>query len=183
MRKIILTLVCVALLGAVACTPNQQSGNVNPTNSGNTNTGGPTESGAKTPPENVVVATADEVQLKRGGTAEAKINLAIVPPYHIHANPASLKNLIATTLTLDEHTSIGFEKPTYPPPVMKTFAFDKTPLAVWEGTVTVLVSLKAPSTMSPHSEPMFAKLRYQACDDNACYPPRTIDVSIPVTVK
>lgn len=141
------------------------------------------EPGAKTPPANVVAATADEVQLKRGGTAEAKINLAIVAPYHIHANPASLKNLIATTLTIDEHTDIKFEKPIYPPPVMKTFSFDKTPLAVWEGTVTISVALKAGATTTAGAQQMAAKLRYQACDDNACYPPRTIDVAIPVSVK
>ncbi|MEO7508440.1 MAG: hypothetical protein ABIZ95_14450, partial [Pyrinomonadaceae bacterium] len=143
MRKIILTLGCLALLGGAACTPNQQSGNVNPTNSGNTNAGGPMEPGAKSPPADVVSVKIDAVQVKPGGSAEAKLNLGIVSPYHIHANPASLKNLIATTLTIESPPDLTFEAPIYPAPVMKTFSFDKTPLAVWETSAIVSVKLKA----------------------------------------
>jgi hypothetical protein len=43
--------------------------------------------------------------------------------------------------------------------------------------------LKATPAAEPGKHNLSAKLRVQACDDQVCYAPGTIDLTIPVTVK
>ena len=74
-------------------------------------------------------------------------------------------------------------KPVYPSSITKQFAFEKKPLAVYEGEASIKLPLKIASNVSQGAHTLRAKLRVQACDDQACYPPRTIETSIPVTVK
>ena len=58
-----------------------------------------------------------------------------------------------------------------------------TPLAVYAGTATIGVKLRAGTNQTTGVVTVPAKLRYQACDDDTCYPPKTIDVSIPLNIK
>jgi len=178
MRKLIFAAGCVALLAAAACnSPKSNTNAVNPDPA-------PTEQGGKQPPANVVTAKADDAKFgPSGGETDAKVTLSIAPGYHIHANPATLKYLIATTLTLSPPAGITADAPIYPKPQTKKFSFDPTPLSVFEGTAEIIVKLHAAGKPAEGNRPIAGKLRYQACDDNACYPPKTIDVAIPVVVN
>ncbi len=146
----------------------------------------PTESSATTSrvsSVNFVKAAVGEVQISAGGSADAIVRVTIQSGYHINANPASDSYLKATELALQpgDGVSVGFIS--YPSPLTRKFSFSKKPLAVYEGEVAIRVMLKAagPAPKGPHS--FAAKLSVQACDDQVCYAPGTIDLSIPVTVK
>jgi hypothetical protein len=65
----------------------------------------------------------------------------------------------------------------------KKFSFADELLAVYEGQVELKVALLADKGARHGQTSIPAKLRIQACDDQVCYPPGTIDVWIPVTVK
>jgi hypothetical protein len=45
------------------------------------------------------------------------------------------------------------------------------------------VAFEAAPTAKKGQQSIPAKLRIQACDDQVCYPPGSIDIAIPVTVK
>ena len=91
--------------------------------------------------------------------------------------------MIATELTLtpDEGFSVGFIN--YPSPLTKKFSFSDEPLAVYEGETAIKILLKAANSVTTGRHSFAGKLNVQACDDQVCYPPGTIDLSIPVTVK
>ena len=151
-----------------------------------TSTSSPTQSSATTgrvSSVNFVKATAGESQIPAGGSADAIVRVTIQSGYHINANPASESYLRATELALQpgDGVSVGFI--TYPSALSKKFSFSPKPLAVYEGEAAIRVMLKAAGSApkGPHSFP--AKLSVQACDDQVCYAPGTIDLSIPVTVK
>lgn len=131
----------------------------------------------------VVRVVASGVEAAAGASVEASVNLTITDGYHLNANPPTLPHLIATELTVEPGEGITAGKPVYPTPVTKQFAFEKKPLAVYEGEAGIKLPLKIAGNVSPGAHTLRAKLRVQACDDQACYPPRTIDTSIPVTVK
>ena len=132
---------------------------------------------------NFVRTAVSEVQIPAGGSADAIVRVTIQSGYHINANPATDSYLRATELALQpgDGVSVGFI--TYPSPLTKKFSFSQKPLAVYEGEAAIRVMLKAASSAPkvPHSFP--AKLSVQACDDQVCYAPGTIDLLIPVTVK
>jgi DsbC/DsbD-like thiol-disulfide interchange protein len=145
----------------------------------------PTESSAtsRVSSVNFVKAAVGEVQISAGGSADAIVRVTIQSGYHINANPATDSYLKATELALQpgDGVSVGFIS--YPSPLTKKFSFSKKPLAVYEGEAAIRVMLKAAGSASKGPHSFAAKLSVQACDDQVCYAPGTIDLSIPVTVK
>ncbi len=71
----------------------------------------------------------------------------------------------------------------YPDPITKKFSFAEKPLAVYEGETTLTVRLKADKSVQPGKQTLAGKLRVQACDDQVCYAPGVIDVTIPLTIR
>jgi hypothetical protein len=144
---------------------------------------GTAQTSTKAPPADVVRAEVANVEMKAGGTAEAAVKLTIANGYHINANPPSFSYLKATEITVDPGEGLTPGAPVYPASVTRKFAFSKDPLAVYEGEATIKFPLTAASSAKPGAHTLKGKLRIQACDEETCYPQRTIETSIPVTVK
>jgi len=108
------------------------------------------------------------------------IELVIAPGFHINANPATFPYLIATEVEPGkvDGVTVG-SKLTYPQPKMETFSFAEKPLAVYEGSVTIPIPLTpAPDAKGQRTIPF--KIRVQACDNEKCYPPATLDAVLPI---
>jgi DsbC/DsbD-like thiol-disulfide interchange protein len=131
----------------------------------------------------VVKATPEELTLAKGSSGEAIVHVQIQNGYHINANPASFSYLIATNLDITPAGGVSVEFITYPDPQTRTFSFADTPLKVYEGDTLVKAKLKAAPAAEPGKHNLSAKLRVQACDDQVCYAPGTIDLTIPVAIK
>lgn len=172
------------LLAFTSCSQSEnttkQTTNASP-NSSATQSSAPAST--KAPPADVVRAETSNVDIKAGGSAEASMKLTIASGYHINANPPSFSYLKATELQIEPNEGITPGKPVYPASVTRKFAFSKDPLAVYEGEATIKLPINAASNAKPGEQTLKGKLRIQACDEEACYPPRTIETSIPVTIK
>ena len=153
-----------------------------------TSTASPAQSVAATPdssagaPADVVQASASEVELKAGGAAEATVRIKIADGYHINGNPAS-KFQIATALDVQTGEGLTAGQVIYPPSIKKTFEFSKEPIVVYVGEALVRQPLRAEAGAAKGSRTLHARLKVQPCDDKVCFPPRTLEVSIPVNVK
>lgn len=141
------------------------------------------ETATKSPPADVVRVETPGVEIKAGSTGEASVKLMIASGYHINANPPSFSYLKATELTIEAGAGITSGKPVYPGSVTRKFAFSKDPLAVYEGETAIKLPVSVAANAQKGAQTLKARLRIQACDDEACYLPRTIETSIPVTVK
>ena len=139
--------------------------------------------GIKTPPADIVRAEAQSTEIAAGGTAEAVVRLKIAEGYHISANPATLSYQIATQIKVTPADGITVGQPVYPPSVTRKFAFEPQPFAVYEGEAVIKLPLRAGAGTSRGTHNLSARLRVQACDEQACYPPRNLDTSLPVIVK
>ena len=131
----------------------------------------------------VVKATPQQVDIPAGGSANTTINLKIQNGYHVNANPPSYPYLKATELDVPSSSGISIGFISYPTPIKKKFSFAEGPLAVYEGETTLKVRLKADKSAPPGTHNLAGKLRVQACDDQVCYPPGTIEIAIPITIK
>jgi len=146
------------------------------------------DSGQTQPPSiastDVVKATPEELTLAKGESGYANVRLQIQNGYHINANPPSFSYLIGTELQLQPAGGISVDFISYPDPVTRNFSFAPDgPLKVYEGATIVKPMIKAASSAETGKHNLSAKLRVQACDEQVCYPPGTIDLTIPVTVK
>ena len=176
------------LLGCAACTsqPGATGDNADSNAASTTSTPTPatsTTSAMNAPPANIVRASAEALEIRAGGTAEASVRLEIEAGYHVNANPPTHSYLIPTELSVVAQEGISAGKPVYPPALSKKFAFDPQLLAVYEGAVSIKLPLRAEADARKGSRTLSARVRVQPCDDSACYPPRTVETSIPVNVN
>jgi thioredoxin:protein disulfide reductase len=131
----------------------------------------------------VVKASPEEVTISPGGTADALVRLKIDSGFHVNANPPSFPYLKATELELTPEGGLSVSFTRYPDPLLKKFSFSDSPLAVYEGEITLSLRLKADPSIAEGRKNLSGKLRVQACDDQVCYAPATMDIVIPVNVQ
>ena len=122
-------------------------------------------------------------EIKRNQTADALVQLTIDKGYHVNANPPTFPYLKATEVELQPTPDISVSFIVYPDPITKQFEFADKPLAVYEGTTTIKVRLKANKSAQPGPRNLSGKLRVQACDEQVCYAPGTLDVTLPLDIK
>ena len=179
-RKNLLLSLGLCAIFLPACSQTQTS---TPGGNGSPDGAGQIQTTNESPPADVVRADVPAVEIKAGGAAEATVKLTIASGYHINANPPSFSYLKATELTVEPGEGVSAGKPVYPSSVTRTFTFSKDPLAVYEGETAIKLPLMVAADAKKGARNLKGKLRVQACDDEKCFPPRTMETSIPVTVK
>ncbi|NDC25618.1 MAG: hypothetical protein EB078_08265 [Proteobacteria bacterium] len=127
------------------------------------------------------VGKIKSVVLKEGQFVEAVIPAKVVKGHHIQANPATLPNLIATEITLDNLQGIQAQKPVYPKSKpWKLVSAGKT-IETYDGDIEFKVGLSAQG-LKPGKYQIKGSVRYQACNDKNCFFPTSAALTIPVTV-
>jgi hypothetical protein len=118
-------------------------------------------------------------------TSQTMVNLNFRVPlgYHINSNTPKSEFLIPTVLKIDVPTDIILGKIEYPAGEDRKFPFspDET-LNVYSGDFTIAVGVHPLRSVVPGKYVMHGVLRYQACDNAACYPPKNLPVSFEVKV-
>jgi hypothetical protein len=114
-----------------------------------------------------------------------KIPVAVDPGYHVNSDKPSEDYLIPLKLTWDKGALGALEGGTvvYPKATLEKYDFDEKPLSVFTGNFDLTVSFKVAANALAGPGIAAGKLRYQACSNKACYPPKTVDVSIPYQVQ
>jgi DsbC/DsbD-like thiol-disulfide interchange protein len=179
-------LLLVALSAALsACAGNSSTANA-PAGSANTiasSNANAVASAPASPLAGIVKVSGENVEARAGETAEATVRLDIASGYHVNANPATERFLIPTSLEVKPQAGITVDKIIYPKPLTKKFSFAETPLAVYEGDARITMTVRVPRDAAPGQHTLGARLRVQPCDDEKCYPPTTVETSIPVTIR
>lgn len=131
----------------------------------------------------VVKVSAPGIVVTNGSSAELSIPISIQPGYHVNANPATFDYLIATEVTVDKSDGLTFGKPIYPASEKRKFQFAEQPLAVYEGNVQIRLPLQAAPNAAKGTRSLAVHLRVQACDEEKCFPPDTLQVAPAVDLR
>jgi thiol:disulfide interchange protein DsbD len=129
----------------------------------------------------LTIAPPDKLTAKAGSTVEVKTTIQLRQGYHCNSNTPSDEYLIPLKLTW---TPGPLESPevAYPKPQMEKFSFSDKPLSVYTGDFVVATKFKVAAGANPGTAFVSGKLRYQACNDRMCLPPKTVEVSVPVDI-
>ena len=132
-------------------------------------------------PKDVVTvrAIAPTAGIKASQKSTLTLELTIHEPFHINANPASEDYLIPTVATVKAAPGLKVGTPVYPKPVLKKFGFYEGMLKVYEGTVQIKIPLETTGVFKPTT--LEGTLKYQACNDQACLAPKTLDWNLKLT--
>ena len=151
-------------------------------------TGGGPPSASPTPAEisssaQVVKVTSGPVTIAQNGSADAVVTLSISPGFHVNANPATFPYLIATEVKANKVEGITGGTTSYPAAEKKKFQFAEQPLAVYEGEVRIKLNLRTEKNAAAGPRSLPIAVRIQACDNEQCFPPATVNTTIAVDVK
>ncbi len=134
-------------------------------------------------PPSVTMEPAPAFTVPRGKPTKVTLQFRVAPGFHINSHKPNSQLLIPTTLKLDPPTDIVAEKVTYPPGKDFTFAFDPTEkLNVYTGIFAVSALVRPLNTVAASPYTVRGNLKYQACDDRACYPPKQLPVEFEIKV-
>ena len=122
-------------------------------------------------------------KIGRGRTVKATVVIDIPHGYHVHSNRPLEKFLIATKLDVEAPNGIRVGPVTYPRALLRNFKFSKNRVAVYEGRVVMRFSLTVLNNFSGGSAEIKAKVRYQSCNDEVCFPPQTKEAKLWLTVQ
>lgn len=126
---------------------------------------------------------ASPATITPGKPAEVELKFRVKEGFHVNSNKPKSELLIPTALKLEPPTNLAAEDIIYPPGKDISFPFDPSEkLNVYSDDFTVKAKLSATKTANPGNATVHGQLRYQACSDNACFPPKNIPVQFDVQV-
>lgn len=121
-------------------------------------------------------------KLRRGAPAQVTVIIEVSDGYHINSNRPTEKYLIPTALKVERIAGLSTTPVTYPKAKLQKFEFSKTPLSVFEGKTVLKLSARGLPSLATGSYTLKGKLTVQACNNQQCLRPQTIDVNIPLQV-
>jgi hypothetical protein len=139
-------------------------------------------------PQNRSIATVDAVQylfpeqvsVQAGKSTAVTLHFQIKQGLHINSHTPGDEYLIPTVFSIPDGAGARLDAATYPPGTTFTLPVDPTvKLNVYTGEFVIQARIVAQAG----NHMVQGKLRYQACDNNACMPPKTITVPIDVIAK
>jgi len=102
--------------------------------------------------------------------------------FHVNSNKPNDEYLIPIRLTWDA-APLQVEEVVYPKPDTVKSTFSEKPLSVYSGTFDLVSKLKVPANATAGPVLATGKLRYQACNDRMCLPPKTLEIPLTVYVQ
>ncbi len=121
-------------------------------------------------------------KIRPGDSFKVAIRVSIAPGYHINGNKIADPYLIPTELLLENQPSLRIEEYLYPAPRSARFSYSESELVVYEGTVIIGVLVQARKELPLGSQKLKGKLTYQACNSVTCFPPREVQIEIPLDI-
>jgi thiol:disulfide interchange protein DsbD len=110
------------------------------------------------------------------GNAEAVVELTIAPGWHVNAHTPRDEFLVPTTLEIVPPPGQKAAEVSWPEPVERTLAISPgKALLLYEGQVRLSAPLSG--TAAASTPPLRARLRFQACNDDTCLPPKTLELT------
>ena len=130
----------------------------------------------------LLTVTTQPVTAKKAEPFVAQLNVQLKPGLHANTNTPNDELLIPLKLTIDKG---GFDvvKVDYPAGKNEKYSFSDQPLNVYSGAFQIAVTLKAQPGTAAGLAMAGGKLRYQACSETMCFPPKTVDVRIAVDLR
>ena len=118
----------------------------------------------------------------RGSSARGSVVLSIPGGLHVNSSRPASEYAIPTTVRLTG-TGVKVSGPTFPRGVNRKFQFSENAINVYEGTIRFPFTVNVPAGFKGDTVRVRAVVRYQACTDEVCYPPRSREITLTAKVR
>jgi hypothetical protein len=122
----------------------------------------------------------EQVAIPAGKSTVVTLHFRVAPGFHINSHTPKEEFLIPTALAIPAESGVKLDSAIYPQGTEFILPADpQTRLIVYTGDFAI----QARITTAQGNHLVEAKLRYQACDQQQCMPPKTANVAIDVVGK
>jgi DsbC/DsbD-like thiol-disulfide interchange protein len=118
--------------------------------------------------------------VKRGAAFVETLKVVVQPGFHVNSDKPKDEFIIPLKLTWN-NGPLETKSTSYPEPEETQVGGEN--LTVFTGTFNIQTDFKVPEHAQAGTATMAGKLRYQACNDQMCFRPATIDVRVPVVIE
>ena len=113
---------------------------------------------------------------KRNDAVTAKIPITVDAGFHVNSDKPPSEYLIPLKLTWSNTGALQGGDITFPKATAMKVADQN--LTVFTGNFELLAKFKVAPNAAAGPGVATGKLRYQACNDTTCFPPKTVDVTV-----
>jgi len=117
-----------------------------------------------------------------GETFELSLELTVASGFHINSQKPEDELLVPTSVELKKDTAYEVKEIIFPEAKKKKFNFSDKPLSVYEGQVKIILRIEPAEGVCGSSLELEGKIRYQACDQEACLRPQTVPFKASVKI-
>lgn len=118
----------------------------------------------------------------RGKAVRSTIVLSIPSGLHVNSNRPGNEYQIPTTVRLSGEGA-RVSGVTYPRGKNRKFAFSENSINVYEGRTVFPFTVTVPANFRGNTIKVRATVRYQACTDEVCYPPKSREITLTARVR
>jgi hypothetical protein len=123
------------------------------------------------------VIPPEKIAGKRNEVVTVVFGMQLRGGYHVNSNTPNDEYLIPLRFTWSGGAAQADEV-VFPKPQQEKYQFSPKPVSVFTGDFKAQANFKVVTNGVVNG-----KLRYQACNDRACLPPRVIEIKVPVEVR
>jgi len=122
-------------------------------------------------------------KIKKGRAVQASVTLDIPQGLHVQSNKPLDKFLIPTKLDVEAPREIKVGTISYPRAITRQLGFSTKPVAVYEYKAVIRFNVTVPANYSGSSVELKGNLRFQACNNDSCFPPQTREVKLSLNLE
>jgi thiol:disulfide interchange protein len=118
----------------------------------------------------------------RGKAARATVVLSIPGGLHVNSNRPNSEYAVATVVRASA-PGVKIGPVSYPRGRNRKFSFSENTINVYEGRTSFGFNITVPTTFRGNRVSVRVAVKYQACTDEVCYPPKTKEVTLTARVN
>ncbi len=120
--------------------------------------------------------------VKRGGSTKGAIVMDVPGGLHVNSSRPNSQYAIPTVVRV---SAVGAKigAVSYPRGVNRKFGFSEDTINVYEGRTSFGFNLTVPANFKGNVVRVRAVVRYQACTDEVCYPPKSKEITLTAKVQ
>ncbi len=135
-----------------------------------------------TPPKISTQLTLATPKVQRGRTVTASLVIDIPSCYHLNAHNPISKFALPTKIEVEPPGGMKVGSIVYPRAIVRRFSFSDDKLGVYENRAVIRFTMTIPPNQAKGKGEIKARLNYQSCSDEVCFPPETREVTVPITI-
>ncbi len=117
-------------------------------------------------------------KIKKGRAVQASVIIEIPKGLHVQSSKPLDKFLIPTKLDVEAPQGIKVGAISYPRAITRQLGFSTKPVAVYENKAVIRFNVTVPANYGGSSFELKGNLRFQACNNDSCFPPQTREVKL-----